>query len=274
MKIKYLGTAAYEGVPSLFCTCSVCRRAMEVGGRELRSRSQAIVNDELLLDFPPDTVWHSRRFGLDWTKIGDCLITHNHSDHLYPEDVLMATEGYSHEHRPLHFYTARSGYEKLTEMVPFSETNGAEVSLIEPGRRFTAGEGGKYSVLPLRANHDETSSPVIYSITCGEKRLLYAHDTGVFYEDTWEGLKKEGRYDLVSMDCTGCLEIGGPDYHMCFRDIRDMLEGMRKEKLVDEKTIVVLNHFSHNGGLTYEEMCREVQKEGIIVSYDGLEIAF
>lgn len=88
MKIKFLGTAAYEGVPSLFCTCRVCQKAMKEGGRELRSRSQAIINDELLLDFPPDTVWHFQRFGLDWAKIGDCLITHDYSDHLYPEGAL------------------------------------------------------------------------------------------------------------------------------------------------------------------------------------------
>lgn len=272
MKIKFLGTAAYEGVPSLFCTCRVCQKAMKEVGRELRSRSQAIINDELLLDFPPDTVWHFQRFCLDWTKIGDCLITHDHSDHLYPEDALMAVEAYSNQHRPLHFYAAQSGYEKLMACVPFSETAGAGISLVEPGRRFTAGEGGKYSVLPLRANHEEATSPVIYSISCEGKRLLYAHDTGVFYEDTWKGLKEESRYDLISLDCTGCLEKAGPDYHMCLRDIRGVLERMRSEKLADEKTTVVLNHFSHNGGLTYEEMCREAEKEGMIVSYDGLEL--
>ena len=274
MKIKFLGTAAYEGVPSLFCTCRVCRKAAEVGGRELRSRSQAIINDELLMDFPPDTVWHSQQFRLDWTKIGDCLITHSHSDHLYPEDVRMALEGYSHEHRPLHLFAARSGYDKLMNIVPFSRTEGAKLFLVEPGRRFMIGEKGKYSILPLRANHDKMASPVIYSITCGDKRLLYAHDTGLFYEDTWEMLKQEGRYNLVSLDCTSGLERGRSDAHMCVKDIRGVLGEMRKEQMVDDKTIVVLNHFSHNGGLTYEEMCREVQEEGMIVSYDGLEITF
>ena len=86
MKIKYLGTAAFEGVPSLFCTCNVCQEAKEKKGRYIRSRSQAIINDELLMDFPADTVWHSIQYEMDWTKIGHCLITHSHSDHLYPSD--------------------------------------------------------------------------------------------------------------------------------------------------------------------------------------------
>lgn len=59
---------------------------------------------------------------------------------------------------------------------------------------------------------------------------------------------------------------------MSLKDIRGVLEKMRNEKLADEKTTVVLNHFSHNGGFTYEEMCREAEKEGMIVSYDGLEL--
>lgn len=79
MKIKFLGTAAFEGVPSLFCNCPTCRRAREAGGKNLRSRLQALVNEDLLIDFPPDTVWHSIRFGLDWQKINTCLITHSHT---------------------------------------------------------------------------------------------------------------------------------------------------------------------------------------------------
>lgn len=93
MKVRYLGTAAYEGVPSLFCQCRVCKESMKKGGRNLRSRSQMLVNDDLLIDFPPDTVWHAHKYGIDWSKIGNCLITHSHSDHLYPEDISDPGQG-------------------------------------------------------------------------------------------------------------------------------------------------------------------------------------
>lgn len=33
MKIKYLGTAAAEGVPAIFCRCEVCRK-IKGGGRQ------------------------------------------------------------------------------------------------------------------------------------------------------------------------------------------------------------------------------------------------
>ena len=43
---------------------------------------------------------------------------------------------------------------------------------------------------------------------------------------------------------------------------------MKKEKIIDEKTILVVNHFSHNGYTTYEEMQKLLP--GFVISYDGL----
>ncbi|MBR7098190.1 MAG: hypothetical protein IKC59_02145 [Clostridia bacterium] len=69
MKLQFLGTAAAEGIPSLFCHCETCKKARERGGRELRSRSQAIVNDRLLIDFPCDAFYHFTLFGIDSSQL-------------------------------------------------------------------------------------------------------------------------------------------------------------------------------------------------------------
>ena len=58
MKLKYLGTAAAEGYPAMFCDCENCRKAMKSKGKNIRSRSQAIIDDSLLVDFPCDTYYH------------------------------------------------------------------------------------------------------------------------------------------------------------------------------------------------------------------------
>ena len=50
MKILYMGTAAYDSIPAPFCTCRVCRNALKVGGKELRSRTQTLINDDLLIE--------------------------------------------------------------------------------------------------------------------------------------------------------------------------------------------------------------------------------
>ena len=44
MKITYLGTGAAEGVPALFCNCDTCRTVRALGGREIRSRTQILVD--------------------------------------------------------------------------------------------------------------------------------------------------------------------------------------------------------------------------------------
>ena len=64
MKIKFLGTAAAEGVPAIGCCCEVCKKARALGGRNIRSRSQALINNDLLIEFNPDTVWHMNAYGL------------------------------------------------------------------------------------------------------------------------------------------------------------------------------------------------------------------
>ena len=117
MKIRFLGTAAYEGIPSLFCNCAVCSGARKAGGRNLRSRSQAIVNGELLLDFPADTLWHAQRFGLDWNAIGSCLITHPHSDHFYPEDMVMGRPDFCHDNRPMNYYLPAAAELRLRQEI-------------------------------------------------------------------------------------------------------------------------------------------------------------
>ena len=48
MKLQFLGTAAAEGFPALFCQCENCKRARELGGRNIRSRSQALVDGKIL----------------------------------------------------------------------------------------------------------------------------------------------------------------------------------------------------------------------------------
>ena len=84
MKFTYLGTAAAEGFPAIFCNCKFCNRARQIGGKNIRTRSQALINDDFLLDIPSDTYAHSLNFDVRLDKIKYLLITHSHSDHFSP----------------------------------------------------------------------------------------------------------------------------------------------------------------------------------------------
>lgn len=51
MKVTFLGNGASEGIPALFCECNLCRQARQ---RHIyHTRSQLMINDDLLIDFPP-----------------------------------------------------------------------------------------------------------------------------------------------------------------------------------------------------------------------------
>ena len=274
MKIKFLGTAAAEGVPAIGCKCRVCKLSREKGGKNMRSRSQALINGELLIEFNPDTLWHSHAYGIDLSEIDHCLITHSHPDHLYLDDIDNFRCDFCHgRERTINFYAAEDGFNKIKEVGLRPHMGGAvEPHLVEAGKAFTV--EGKYRIMPLPASHNSDTSPVFYSISCGGKKILYAHDTCYFPEEAWAILKEEGYFDLVSLDCTGCLGIDGRKYvrHMTFSMCLDVIKRMESLHLIDERTVKVVNHFSHNGGQTYDEMAAEADKHGIVVSYDGLEI--
>lgn len=279
MKIKYFGTAASEGVPSLFCQCESCRRALALGGKNLRTRAQALIDDGVLLDFNADTVAHYQTYKFDWTKIKYCLITHSHCDHFYPEDIeMLVLTDYTHNVSHMDFYGAKSVYDRLKELLntkgPHLDSSRMSAFEVKPGDVFLL--GSSYKAVAAEADHDPKSTPVIYGIEDrAGKRILYAHDTGCFTDKAITDLKKLGRFDLISLDCTASLAPDGWEHeHMSLRTNVLMKNLLMKESLADEKTIFVVNHFSHNTfyGHDHEELCSEAAKYGFVVSYDGLEI--
>lgn len=272
MKIKFLGTAAYEGIPSLFCQCETCRKSLLAGGRNLRSRSQAIINDDLLIDFPPDTVVHFHRFKLDWNKIRNCLITHSHCDHLYVDDILIIRNDYCHVNNyKINYFSGDATCNLILDRVNKTpeKFNDLSVNRVESGKIYKI---DNYEVIPLTANHDEDATPYIYVIKENGKSILYSNDTGYYSEEVWAQLKEFGPFDLISLDCTGSTDSGWVDGHMCIETNLKVIERMLREKIIHKDTIKAINHFSHNGKATYDELVEATKDLDIIVSYDGLEI--
>lgn len=212
MKIKYLGTAAAEGVPAIFCRCEVCRKSKAAGGRNIRTRSQSIIDDRLLLDFCPDTFIHTLRDNIDLISIKSCLITHAHEDHLYPQDIQMRlpecfANFMSEEVTPLSFYGSDTTLQWIRDMEWCDALTEKNVLALHPVKAFEPFEVEGYTVTALKADHDQKTDPFIYIISNGEKTMLYAHDTGYFPDETWDYLERQKPvFDFVSIDCTGMFE--------------------------------------------------------------------
>ena len=52
MKLQFLGSAAAEGWPAMFCECPACKEAARRGGRDLRLRAGSIAVSYTHLTLP------------------------------------------------------------------------------------------------------------------------------------------------------------------------------------------------------------------------------
>jgi phosphoribosyl 1,2-cyclic phosphate phosphodiesterase len=245
MKIKILGTAAADGWPALFCRCSACQKARELGGKNIRSRSSILIY---------------------------LFITHAHYDHYDPLDLAMRKYPCTLTPFPLlRIYgnsLAKKWTSSLLEIIQkgFKENTAKynfEFQLIEPFKEFQA---GKLAVFPLLANHVPNQLCYNYLFSTSQWSFLQAFDTGWYSEETWERLRKitsRRPLDLVIMDCTnGKIETGKKGGHLGVKEIIEMKDSCR----------FIATHFSHGGCLLHQELEEVLSPEGIEVAFDGMEI--
>ena len=87
MKLTFLGTGAGEGYPGYWCECPHCTYARKHRGKNLRTNSSMVIDEELLIDIGPSCFDNAARFGVNLSKIKTLLVTHPHEDHLQPQHL-------------------------------------------------------------------------------------------------------------------------------------------------------------------------------------------
>lgn len=277
MKFTYLGTAASEGFPALFCNCPYCREARRLGGKNIRTRSQALINDDLLIDLPADTNFHAIANGLELDRVKILLFTHSHSDHLNPQDLRLRGDAYAHEMRSqnLQIFCGRGVLDEYSRIndgkISTTIASGLNFHVVKAFETFCV---GPYTITPLPARHKLNEDAFFYAIGDGKKLILYAHDTGYFFEEVFDWIReKKTVFDFVSLDCTN-VEIPIPDSgnHMGFPNLGRVLERLRGIHAVTDQTLCYVNHFSHNGAPLQEQLEQKAAPYGCRVAYDGLQI--
>lgn len=276
MKLQYLGTAAAEGVPGLFCQCPMCQYARKTMGKEYRARSGAVINDRLMIDFPPDVYATCLRIGVTLPEVTHVLFTHSHRDHCCISELLFRADPafcIRTQTEPLHLY----GNEEIERRVKEME----EGELAAPNLTFDylppfqPREIAGVTVTPLLAFHNPPEKAYLYLLEQEGKRLLYGHDTGVFPEETFAYLAGKA-LDLVSLDCTAGV-LGCQGGHMGLPQNQQVKRRLEELGCAPRETLWVVNHFSHNGlrwpkenlPVTWEQLEEEAQKSGFTASYDG-----
>ena len=281
MKIQFLGTAAAEAQPGLFCDCPTCTYARQHGGKDVRTRSQSLIDDALLLDFSADTMDHCIRFGMNLSTISHCLITHSHSDHLYLNDLSMRMPDFSNmgEDRAFHLYGSEGVMQETAQRLEqASGENAAKYVKCHGIPLYEAVPVGDYMVTSFKALHGNRDDFRFYMIENKEgKRLLYAHDTDYFEEEVWEYFEKNKPYfSFVSLDCTEAnlpwMHYTG---HMNLANNKKVKDRLIEIGCADENTLFCCNHFSHNGiDVLYDPFSKLAEEQGFITSYDGLTVEF
>jgi phosphoribosyl 1,2-cyclic phosphate phosphodiesterase len=267
MKLLLLGTAAAEGWPSPFCDCLYCEEARRRGGPNIRSRSGALIDDDLKIDWCPDTLVQMQRSRRSLSALRTLLFTHQHRDHIEPVELRMLKVPYTQT--PLPWLLDVYGNRQVMELL--QDSPGLErmaLHEIKPFETVTTATGDK--VLALPSSHVQDA--LLFRITRGGKTIFYGHDSGHYPTATLDALGEGPQLDLVLMDCTHGQREMENLHHMNIKGILAMTEELRQRNAIHSGTQLIATHFSHNGGLGHEELCRELLPHGIVPAFDGMTI--
>ena len=285
MKLTFLGTGAGEGYPGLWCECPHCSYARKHGGKNVRSNSCAVIDEDLMLDCGPACFDNAARFGVNLTHATKLLITHPHEDHLYPhhlhwrrtneQNIPLPYADKMHKGGPrftavpeLHVYgTERTKGRLSSRGEELSEMN-MTFHPIEAGVTI---EADGYRITPVRGNHGpEPGFAHSYVIEKDGRTMLYALDTGSFDDDMLPVLKRF-KYNLIVMEGTTGLneQYGG---HMC------LVNNVKWKKFFEDNGCTapdcrfVLTHMSPHWCPPHDWYESIAGAEGVLLAYDGYQL--
>ncbi len=277
MKIKYLGTAASEGSPSMFCNCENCKSFRKAGGKNLRARTQALVDNKILFDFHPDTFMNFQRFGLDASAMKYIFITHTHGDHWEPTTLLEYNNSKNRTEQGITVYGNQATLDKYDRVLGGRSIENIQLKAID---YFQTVEVDGYKVTPLIATHAPYENCFIYLLEKDGKTMLYCNDTGIkgdqgaFAQENIAYLQKKGiKLDFIGLDCTyGTVEAHKYGGHMSLYDGAYLVDKFRENGVVGENAKIIVTHFSHHNMLLHDDFQKLADEFGFEVAYDGIEL--
>lgn len=281
VKMKILGTAAAEGLPALFCQCDLCLEAKRRGGKNLRTRTSAMIGCKYKLDLPPDSYMHMITYGLDLGKLEYLLITHAHEDHFSMESLELYRKynAYLINNTPLKMYLSETAYNLLIKngfINELDKMNSMVINILSPYVKY---ETEDLYFTPVIVNHDKKEICYNYYIEIKNgKNIFYSLDSKNFPQDTINFLKG-CCIDICIVDAT---HLYNPcDTHRDFHDVIDFYNFLTDNNILSTNAEFIVSHFSHNGNrdnvggnlaMLHENLESIYSPLGIRVAYDGMEL--
>jgi len=267
-----LGTGAAEGIPALFCNCYICTAAARSGDRNIRGRSCALINDRIMIDFPPDMFGYKVKYGLDLTALTHIFFTHSHIDHLAANELCYFHKMYSNrsdDDPVLNIYGNSKVLEVIKAAFDFDIGHLPDYITLNLLNAYTKNDTGDVIITALPAVHNNREDCYIYLIE-QNGRILLANDTAFLSDDVFSYLA--GTYlDAAVLDCTfGKQSPRKGSSHMCFEENLAVKERLIGQRSADDMTQFISHHFSHNGSINYHNFFVLAENTGFVSSYDGM----
>ena len=252
LTITVLGSGTSVGVPTIGCSCDVCR---STDPRDNRLRPSIIVDFDghaVLIDTTPDFRTQALRAPI--TRIDAVLFTHSHADHIMGLDDLRPFNYMQRQVIPI--YAAEEHLRHIMGAFPYIFDESPTLSSrpkLEP-RTFTAGSvielfGLGFEVIPLKHGKGTT-----YGFRFGNAAYLTDHN-----EIPEESLRRLQGLDVLFLDA---LRHHPHPTHSTVSQAVAVAERLQPRR-------AFLTHICHDLGhvRTEEELPANVR-----LSYDGLRI--
>lgn len=265
MRVFFLGTGAAEGFPALFSRTPINQEALRRGGKNLRLRSGILVNETLRVDLCPDALAQVHKYPQhDLTAIEHLLFTHTHDDHFSVRELQYLSCNFAPDRdRTLDVWGTEYALGQLTGAFSrFFEQPPVHPHPLTPFRETRIGE---LEVTPITAHHKADELCFNYIFREGDKRLLYASDTGWYDPPTWDFLR-DLPLDGAIIECGKGISANTYDGHLSLAECLSFKKCLHLKPAAP----VFLTHICHTGLLLHEEMEERCTPHGIQVAYDGL----
>ena len=272
MRIRILGSAAAEAVPSLWCQCEVCRIARQNGGKDLRRRTSYLIDGDTMIDFGPDAFWQTWDAGVLWEDLKQIIFTHQHSDHCNPVELGWRRKGFSQNAPALTIYGSPEIRKYCNDIMSKTAMQNVE---LWPDTTWVEPENGvpmqayNMEIFSIPARHSAVDARN-YILTRDGKSLLIAHDSGFWTEDAWNIAAAGRPVDCVIFDGTCALKFADvEDGHMGAEVGVRFRDELLKRGILKKDGLAIVNHFSHNGNSLQADLEAYFTPYGIEVGYDG-----
>jgi phosphoribosyl 1,2-cyclic phosphate phosphodiesterase len=273
MKLTFLGTGSTEGFPSMFCGCEICRKALDLKGPNIRTRTSLAVDGKILLGFGPDTYAQATKGGVPLADLEAVFISHYHYDHFDPSDLRFRRKPYTAS-KP-RTVLALHGNERVLESARriLGDPHQSNIALRALEAKSPV-EVGEHRVTPYATVHDPKQPSFAFVVESGGQTMLVAYDMQDFETETWVELARL-KFDVVVLDCLrGSLKPKKGCGHMTIAEMLAIAARLETLGALKEPHRIVAVHFSHIGGLLHAEVEAELAsaRTDVIAAYDGLEI--